>query len=52
MKFLIVNAKLLGASQIMLKVKKDNNKAKKLYEKFGFTLKELDNDFLKGTLEL
>lgn len=46
--FLEIVSRLRGCSTVMLKVKKDNPVAKKLYESQGYDLKEHNEDFLIG----
>ena len=52
MQHLISVAKVLSSEKIILKVKKNNESAIRLYQKMGFELTELDQDFLNGTLLL
>jgi ribosomal protein S18 acetylase RimI-like enzyme len=49
---LIQSARLQGAERIILKVRKENIRAKNLYTSFGFRLAELDNEYLRGVLKL
>lgn len=52
MHHLVAAARVRGAPSMILKVKKDNREAIKLYLKLGFVLAEHDNQYLKGTLNL
>ena len=46
--FLEIASKVKGCSQVMLKVKKDNDKAKRLYEAGGYIFKEHNSEYLIG----
>jgi len=46
--FLEIASKVKGCSKVMLKVKKNNDKAKRLYEANGYTFKEHNSEYLTG----
>lgn len=52
MSFLHLSAKLQGASQMRLKVYKDNLKAIRLYVSLGYVFKEYDDDQFVGVIDL
>lgn len=50
--FLETAAGLNGCSKVMLKVKKDNEAARNLYDRNGYVFKEYNQDFLIGYKDL
>ena len=52
MTHLVCVARMKGAPSVLLKVKRDNARAIALYRNMGFALAPLDDEYLKGTLDL
>ena len=50
--FLETASRVKGCSKVMLKVKKSNDKAKRLYEAGGYIFNEHDNEYLIGYKDL